>query len=130
MTNSIIIKNVDLVKDSIVIDLKAKEIIESLASDFNLEAMKRFQYESGRLAENDPGSFTHEFRASYIKSLKGFLAWDLAFNARFDGNIQNWALIATGLLPKQYNTFKEFGVEIAEFAKHYINYYAAHVAAK
>jgi len=121
------INNREFIASGIVIEGKADtNRIEEMAQSQNLSTLKEFMEMQARMVEYT--SPTQEFKAKYARACMSFLAWDLAFNAKFDGNVQGWALAACGILPKKFKDFEFMADEIAIFSKAYVNYYASHVA--
>ena len=125
MLNSI--NNREIVAASIIAtgEISCK-YIEDLAQSQTLNTLKEYGSIQERIVElSNPSK---ELKEKHAKACMGFLAWDLAFNGKFDGNLQTWALAACGLLPKQFEGYEFMAEEIAVFSKNYVNYYASKVA--
>lgn len=72
-------------------------------------------------AEKENASFND--KKLFIETLRGFLSHDLCYYGKFDGKVENWAMLACGIIPNEFKNFNEFKDVISEFSREYvINY--------
>ena len=104
---------------------KQTELIEKLASEFSLARCRQYHAIMQRISEKQDPS--NDEKREYWSLLKGFLAWDLAYQMHFDGDLAGWGLLSCGVFPKEFEKFKFLADDIAIFAQAYVNYYMARV---
>ena len=116
-------KNFETLANVVVVaGVKDEEYIESLAQRQDLKTLREYGKISARI--KDATAPSKELKENYVKSLFGFLAWDLCFNGHFDGTIEGWSMIACGLIPVEFKEYDFLAEDLARFAKSYVNYYA------
>ena len=116
--------NIEILKNMFsVVDFNQKKLIEELAQSFSIEENREWKRLSMRFAD-DPNQ-NRENREQYWNLLKKALAFDLAYNGQFDGELSGWSLMACGVIPRAYEGFRFLADDISSFAKAYVNYYSS-----